>query len=164
VEGTAIVGVGNILMGDEGIGVRTVEALAQESLPEGVTLYDGGTAFYVLSGELADFHKLVIVDAVNGDQPPGTMYRFVLEDIKGGAERTGVSFSLHDIGVIESLRLERLVYRIPEQVVFIGIEPERVELSMELSPRIASKLPALVHAILGELEAHAVREPNKEDN
>jgi hydrogenase maturation protease len=129
-----------------------------------VTLYDGGTAFYALSSEVAAVDKLIIVDAVNGDQPPGTMYRFTLQDIERGAERTGVSFSLHDIGVIESLRLERLVDRIPEQVVFIGIEPERVELSMDLSPRIASRLPALVQAILGELEPHAVREPNKEDN
>jgi hydrogenase maturation protease len=163
-ESTAVVGVGNILMGDEGIGVRVVESLMQEHLSEGIALFDGGTAFYALSGDLVGFRKLVIVDAVSGGGPPGTMYRFTLEDVENGTESTGVSLSLHDIGVVETLKLERLVHRIPEEVVFIGVEPDKVELSLKLSPLMQETLPALVRAVLGELETCAVRGAEKEKN
>jgi hydrogenase maturation protease len=161
---TVVVGVGNILMGDEGVGVKAVRELEHEHLPEGVELFDGGTAFYALSGELSTCCTLIIVDAVQGEGPPGTVYRFRFEEIEEGAGRAGMSFSLHDVGVIETLRLERLVHRIPEEIIFVGIEPERIELSMELSPVVEKKLPALVQAVLRELETDAAREPYKEEN
>ena len=163
---TAVVGVGNILMGDEGIGVRAIEAIEPKSLPEGTELFDGGTAFYALTGELANFDKLVIVDAVNGGQPAGTIYRLELKEILEGARQDGTSrhssLSLHDVGVIEALMLERLAEQTssaPRQanglssaeVVIIGVEPARVELSMELSPTLKERLPTLVQIILGEL-------------
>jgi len=106
---------------------------------------------------------LIVVDAVHGGESPGTIYRFELEDIEK-AGTTGTSFSLHDIGVVEALGLERLVYRIPKEIVVIGIEPQRVALSMELSPTIERKLPALVQAVLGELETYAARESDEEKN
>jgi hydrogenase maturation protease len=157
--------VGNILMGDEGIGVRAIEALEDQALPKGTALYDAGTAFYALTGELADFDKLVIVDACHGGCPPGTIYRLPLDEIleggQVGASRNG-SLSLHDVGVIEALMLERLTERTSSarrstnglsnaEVVIVGVEPARVELSMELSPAMQERLPNLVQTILGEL-------------
>lgn len=145
----AVVGVGNILMGDEGIGVKAVEELRKEKLPEGVELFDGGTAFHALVDDLIQFDKLIIVDAVLGGEPPGTIYRFELGELEGMISET--SLSLHDVGVIEALMLERLTRRIPEEIVFIGMEPERIELSMELSPAMREKLPELVREILEEI-------------
>ena len=78
----AVVGVGNILMGDEGIGVKVVEELRKERLPEGVELFDGGTAFHVLVDDLIDFDKLIIVDAVLGGESPGTIYRFEFGELE----------------------------------------------------------------------------------
>ena len=132
VSKTAVIGVGNILMGDEGIGVRAIQALEHESLPKDVTLIDGGTAFPALAGDLTDYSKLIIVDAVNGGASPGTIYRFQLEEILKGqsqtqsepstpSRNTGAGIlSLHDLGVIgirddvlEILRL--LVHLVPPE-------------------------------------------------
>ena len=169
---TAIVGIGNILMGDEGIGVRTVRALQDHDLPPGTGLFDGGTAFQALIGELEGFDRLIVIDAIRGGEPPGTIYRFDLEELLEGTEDAemspghSVSVSLHDMGVIETLALERLVerasgiHRIPANVVVVGIEPQRIELSIELSPTLKKRLPALVQTVLGEL-AHKSRTGNK---
>ncbi|MCD6508196.1 HyaD/HybD family hydrogenase maturation endopeptidase [Candidatus Poribacteria bacterium] len=146
----AVVGVGNILMGDEGIGVKVVEELRKERLPEGVELFDGGTAFHVLVDDLIDFDKLIIVDAVLGGEPPGTIYRFEFGELEEMISE--ITLSLHDVGVMEALMLERLTHRIPEEIVFIGIEPERIELSMELSSIMREKLPELVERVLDEIK------------
>ena len=159
----AIVGIGNILMGDEGIGVRTIEALQVQTLPPGTGLFDGGTAFQALTGELESFERLIVVDAIYGGKPPGTIYRFDLEELLESTEDTDRTpgypgfVSLHDIGVLETLTLERLVertsglQRMPANVTIVGIEPARIELSMELSPTLKKRLPALVQTVLGEL-------------
>jgi hydrogenase maturation protease len=170
VSKTAIVGVGNILMGDEGIGIRVIQALERAPLPENVTLVDGGTAFQALTAELAVFDKLIIVDAVNGGAAPGTIYVYQLEEILEGRRQARKSASrgsngsadmasLHDIGVVEALMLERLVgasRNAPSvadgEVVIVGIEPARVELSVELSPLLEAKLPELLQTVLRELE------------
>jgi len=144
----AIVGVGNILMGDEGIGVKAVEELRRRDLPTEVELFDGGTAFHNLVGELGSFDKLIIIDALKGGKPPGMIYRFEVREVEGAR---GPMLSLHDIGVMETLMLGWLIHRLPEEIVFIGIEPERIELSMELSPVLKEQLPELVQMVLKEV-------------
>ena len=146
----AVIGVGNILMGDEGVGVRAVEELGRLKLPEGVQLIDAGTAIHSLMGRLSEFDKLVIIDAVKGGRPPGTIYRLALDEIESDPSRI---LSLHDLGVLETLRIERLIGDVPEEVVIVGIEPERVEPSLELSPVLRERLPELIRAVLEELEA-----------
>jgi len=103
-----------------------------------------------LMGQLSEFDKLVIVDAVKGGGPPGTIYRLALDEIESDPSRI---LSLHDLGVLETLRIERLIGDVPEEVVIVGIEPERVEPSLELSPVLREKLPELIRAVLEELEA-----------
>ena len=149
---TAVIGVGNVLMGDEGIGVRVVEALGQRGLPPGVELLDGGTAFHALTGELTEFDKLVIVDAVKGGGTPGTVYRFGLEELEKCETVVMAALSLHEVGVLETLKLERLVGQIPDEIVFIGVEPQRIEPSTKLSPVLQKKLPLAVQAVLEELK------------
>jgi hydrogenase maturation protease len=153
----AVVGVGNLLMGDEGIGIEVVKRL--EELPKGgptsvgYDVIDAGTAFFDIVSELRGYDKLIIVDAVHGGEPPGTVYRFTFEDIQG---MKGCAISLHDFGVVESIQLERVVARVPEEIVFYGIEPERVQLSMELSPLIREKVEYVVRKILEELRESGI--------
>jgi len=144
----AVVGVGNILMGDEGAGVAVIGELASKTDPDVVELIDAGTAFLAVVQDLKDYEKIIIVDTARGGGPPGTVYRFGINDIRG--EETFIS--LHDIGVVDSLKLERLVGMVPEDIVFFGIEPERVELSMELSPAVKEKLEYAADRILEEIE------------
>jgi hydrogenase maturation protease len=143
----AIIGVGNQIMGDEGAGIETLRVLRQMGCPEGVELIEAGTAFFSIVSDLKDFEKLIIVDVVRGGKPPGTVYRFEMEDVKGG----DILVSLHDIGVIDSLKMESLVGKIPKEIVFFGIEPQKVELSTHLSEQINKRLAYLVHKILEEV-------------
>ena len=102
----AVIGVGNILMGDEGIGIHVIEELRKTPLREKVELIDAGTAFFSIVSELANFDKLIIIDVVRGGEEPGAIYRFEIGDIEAAK---GTHISLHDVGIYEALRLEGLV-------------------------------------------------------
>jgi len=166
---TAVVGIGNILMGDEGIGVKVVWALERQSLAPGTELFDGGTAFQALAGQLVGFDKLIIVDAVRGGEPPGTIYRLGLEEIlenkQTKAQPGSLALSLHDVGVIEALMLARLAEKLSprhmvsdrQPTVIIGVEPARIEPSMDLSPTLQHRLPAVVQTVLEELDTRRNR-------
>jgi hydrogenase maturation protease len=143
----AVIGIGNILMADEGAGVEALKMLGERECPGHVDLIDAGTAFFAIVSDLKDYDKLIIIDVVRGDQPPGTVYRFELEDVKGG----DVLVSLHDIGVVDSLRMERLVGKVPDDIVFFGIEPEEITLSIGLSSSVKKGVEHLVDRVIEEL-------------
>jgi hydrogenase maturation protease len=140
-----VLGIGNVLLKDEGIGCHVVHALEGIPLPE-VQIIDGGTCPDVVH-LLEDTDKLVIVDAVRGGGMPGQIYRFHLEDVT--LEQKTV-LSLHDMGLVDNLVLMKLRHRIGETVI-IGVEPREVEWGLELSPELQEKMPQIVDAILAEL-------------
>ena len=117
-----IVGVGNVLLKDEGIGVHVARALQEMSLasPEGeVEVVDGGTSPDAFDrAEGAD--KLIIVDAACGGGEPGTVYRFAPDEVSGGPK---LLYSLHDLGLLDSLRMMESVGNPPRETVIIGVEP-----------------------------------------
>lgn len=147
-----MVGVGNILLGDEGLGVRAVERLKEKALPENVELFDGGTSLHQLLPAFEGFDKLVIVDAVRAGQEPGAIYRFTLEELEAGKNKE-ISFmlSLHELDVPQAIALERLVTKLPEEIVFLGMEPGKIEETMELSETVKKKMNQLLSAIEKEL-------------
>ncbi|HID11783.1 MAG TPA: hydrogenase maturation protease [Candidatus Latescibacteria bacterium] len=145
---TAVVGVGNVLMGDEGVGIWVAEELRRTKLPEEVVVFDGGIALLDLLGEVEGFDRLVIVDAMWGDGPPGAIYRLGRDELRSG----GTGFSLHEMGVVGALEVGRLTYRVPEEVVLIGIEPERIGPGMELSRTLQKRLPDIVRAVMREVK------------
>jgi len=150
----AVVGVGNILMGDDGVGVRAVEELRRENLPAQVTLFDAGTAFPTFFYQLVHFDKLIVIDAVKGGGAAGTVYRFGLEEVQGNDR---VLLSLHDLGIVETLLLQRLIDESAEEIVFFGLEPARVQPSLKLSLTVKAKLRQLVDMVLQELEKDGAR-------
>jgi hydrogenase maturation protease len=143
--GKFVLGIGNILLRDEGVGCHVVHALERISLPD-VKLIDGGTCPDVLHF-LEDADKLVIVDAVKGGGRPGQIYRFHLEDI---TLEQKPFLSLHDVGLLDSLMLMRLWHNISETVI-IGVEPREINWGLELSPELQEKMPQIIDAILSEL-------------
>jgi hydrogenase maturation protease len=140
-----VLGIGNILLKDEGIGCHVVHALEGISLPD-VQIMDGGTCPDVVQ-LLEDTDKLVIVDAVRGGGMPGQIYRFHLEDI---TLEQKPFLSLHDIGLVDNLMLMKLRHSIGETVI-IGVEPREIEWGLELSPELQEKIPRIIDAILAEL-------------
>lgn len=146
--GKFVVGIGNALLRDEGIGCHVVRALEQIPLPD-VEIIDGGTCPYVLQ-LLGDVDKLVIVDAVNGGGMPGQIYRFRPEDMI--LEQRPLLLP-HDISLMDSLKLRQLWH--PNfigkgETVVIGVEPSETGWGLELSQELEAKLPEIVDAILRE--------------
>jgi hydrogenase maturation protease len=145
-----VVGIGNVLLKDEGIGCHVAHALESRpvgSLP-GVKIVDGGTCPDVVQ-LLEDVDKLVIVDAVRGGGAPGQIYRFHLEDI---SLEQKAFLSLHEMGLVDSLMSMKLWSKNGEAVI-IGVEPKEVEWGLELSPEVEEKIPQIIDAILVELNA-----------
>lgn len=145
----AVVGVGNLLMGDEGIGVHIAERLKSAGLPPEVVVLDGGTHFSGLENELNGAEKLIIVDAMLGGAAPGTIYRFSIDELEDEAD--DVKLSCHDAGLVEKLKLSQFAGFSPEQIVVIGVEPARIEWNTGLSKEIEEKVPEIVDAVMVEI-------------
>ncbi len=142
-----VIGVGNLLLKDEGIGIHAVQALQELELPPDVKLIDGGTSpdliAYTRAGD-----KLIIVDAARAGGEPGTIYRFKPEDL---AEERASLASAHEMGVVENLKLISLTGNEPGEIVIIGIEPGEIEFGTELSPELEQKVPEIVKVVLKEM-------------
>ena len=143
--GKFVVGIGNVLLMDEGVGCHVVHALERIPLPD-VEVVDGGTCPDALE-LLEDADKLVIVDAVKGGGTPGQVYRFHPEDITLEQEPV---LSLHDMSLVDSLKLMQLWHNIDE-VVIIGVEPGEIGWGLELSSKLEERMPQIIDAILSEL-------------
>jgi hydrogenase maturation protease len=142
--GTTIVGVGNILFKDEGIGCHVARALKQIALPD-TEVIDGGTSPGVLLPENTD--KLIVVDAARAGGTPGEVYRFELDDIALGQQPI---LSLHQMTLVANLLLTRARRDIPKTVI-IGVEPKEIGWGLELSPELRERTPHIVKMILVEL-------------
>lgn len=142
-----VLGVGNTIMGDEGVGVRCVEWLASR-LPPDVLAVDGGTSTHELLGDLEDADVLIIVDAIVTTEPPGTILRLEGDRIPKAFSN---KFSPHQHGINDLLANLELLGRSPKRLVLFGIAPERIELGMELSPAVEAVVPEVGQRVLAEL-------------
>ncbi len=141
-----IVGVGNLLLQDEGIGVRVIQALRDKELPPHIDLLDMGTSTMNLAFYLDGVKKLVIVDALKAGQKPGTIYRCRPEDLVAHKEGP---ISLHDIGVVEALSMSEKMGRSPD-VVIIGVEPKTIDWGMDLTDELKQQIPNIIEIVLKE--------------
>jgi hydrogenase maturation protease len=144
--GKFVLGIGNILLRDEGVGCHVVHALERMSLPN-VRVIDGGTCADAVQLP-EDVDKLVIVDAVKGGGMPGQVYRFHLSDV---TLEQKPFLSLHDMSLLDSLVLTELVRNVGETVI-IGVEPRELDWGLELSPELQGRMPRIIDAVLSELD------------
>ena len=144
-----ILGVGNILLRDEGIGPYAIEKLQREELPFDVELIDAGTQILdtLLSERVVE--KLIIVDAIKTGGPCGSIYRFKPEDIEEVSE---IKLSLHQATVIEALKILEFQNRLPCETVIFGIEPKNIEWGLEPTNELKAKTPELIKLIKEEIK------------
>jgi hydrogenase maturation protease len=142
-----VIGVGNLLLRDEGIGIHAVRALQEINLPADVAIVDGGTAPDLIACTGAG-DKLIIIDAAKAGGEVGTIYRLQPQDL---AEEQGHFTSVHELGVAQSLKLMTLVGNKPGEIVIIGVEPKEIDWGTELSPELQQKVPQIVRVILREI-------------
>ena len=146
-----VLGVGNTLRADEGIGVRVVVALERDyALPAGVTAIDAGTSSMEMLEDLSHLDFLLVVDAIVAGKPPGTLVRLTGDEVPVFFRR---NLSPHGIGLSDVLAALEFMGTEPRETVIIGVQPLSLELSTELTPTIAQRLPELVAQVVAELSA-----------
>ncbi len=150
----AVLGIGNILLGDEGVGVQAIEAIMERyDLPESVELIDGGTMGLDLLPFIENRDKVLIIDAVNIGKPAGTLVTIEGDDIP---RFLNLKISVHQIGLPEMLAAANIMGIMPEEICLVGIQPKTFRTGLDLSDEIAGKLDALIDAVLGRLEEWGV--------
>lgn len=142
-----ILGIGNLLLKDEGVGVHVVNRLRDINLPCNMEVLDGGTLGFDLHLYIEGRKKVIVIDAVMAGEPPGTIYRFTDSDIVAEAK---VSLSAHDIDFTDVLKTAHFLGHKPE-IIFIGIEPKDISEGLELSPEIEKKIPKVIDVVMREI-------------
>jgi hydrogenase maturation protease len=142
-----VLGIGNVLMGDEGVGVHVIRSLEKFGVPEGVDLLDGGTGGFLLLDPMQRARKVILIDATLDGNPAGTVRRLTPR-FSTDYPRT---LTAHDIGLKDLLDTFYLVDH-PVDVVLLAISiPSFQEVGLELSPEIAARVPEFAQLVLREV-------------
>jgi len=145
-----VLGVGNVLLQDEGVGVKVIERLQEEyRFSSNVRLMDGGTLGLRLLDPISDTDQLIVVDAVQNGEPPGTLYRLPASELE---KRVTFKNSLHQLDLVEALAYSEILGNRPNAVI-IGIEPADISpWGTELTETVRAKFPELCAHVLREIE------------
>lgn len=152
-----VVGLGNMLLKDEGVGVHVAERLMQLVLPDNVEIVDGGTAGLDILLMHEGVAKLVVIDAMRTGAKPGTVYKARFK--AGEREKLAMIFgqspeskiSLHQAGLIDALAAAEKLDRAPAETVIIGVEPGEWDCGLELTEPVKKIIPKIIKKVLEEI-------------
>ncbi len=143
-----ILGLGNVLLGDDGLGAAAVVELKHNyEIAPGVRVEDGGTLGLALLGLFVESRHVILVDAIRANAQPGTLVRIDGDEV---APAVRERLSPHQVGVADLLDAARLIDSFPASVTLLGLVPERMDLSIERSDPVNEGLDGLVEAIVRE--------------
>jgi hydrogenase maturation protease len=145
-----VLGIGNPLMGDDGVGNQVIELLAEENLPPNVRIEDAGLPGWGLPAWFEGWSNVILVDAVQMGRSPGYWRRFRPEELQ--IELENDALSLHQPDLACGLALAQALDLLPENLLLYGVEPADVNPGQALSPAVRNSLPDVVASILNDLE------------
>ncbi len=147
---TLIIGLGNPLRGDDGVGVRLAQMLANRALPDGVEVLDGGTQGLGIVNLMEGRQRVILVDAAEIGRAPGEFVRFEWGEVHllGDDEH----LSVHAAGLRDALALAQALKMLPQEVIIFGVQPLHLEWESALSPPVEAALPDLIAAVLAEVD------------
>ena len=137
-------------MRDDGIGIHVIEALRKEDLPPDVHVFDASTRAFDALEFMDGCDRAIVVDAYQKKEVPGTVYRFAF-DPTAGAQEFPINLSMHDIDFTAAIRAGQGSYKLPSEIVIIGIEPEILDWCIGLSPSLSNAFPVIMDAVRSEL-------------
>jgi len=150
----SLIGLGNILLMDEGVGVHAIEALRKNfDFPEDVLLLDGGTLGLDLLPYVEEMEKIIFVDAVNLQKEPGTIAIIEDEDIPSFLKP---ALSFHQVGLADLLFAATFMGKKPPRIALIGMQPAKIETGLTLSQAITENFAKLLRTILDKLQEWGV--------
>jgi hydrogenase maturation protease len=142
-------GIGNLIMSDDGAGIHVIRHLGEHyRFPPEVTLLDGGTLGLDLLPKLEGVDRLLIIDAIETGDPPGTLARMSGDEIPVVME---TKLSPHQMGLKDLLAVAMLQGYSPPEMVLVGIQPENIDLGLELSQKVSARFDELVQMVIREL-------------
>ncbi len=141
-----MLGIGNVLMGDEGVGVHIVRQLSEMQLPENVECLDGGTGSFLLLEPMQQAEHVILIDATIDGNPAGTVTRLTPRFSSDYPQ----TLTAHDIGLKDLLDAAYLTQPVQVTLFAVSINPLQ-ELTMEVSPIIAQRTPKIVGTVLEEI-------------
>jgi hydrogenase maturation protease len=146
----AVLGLGNPLMADEGVGIEVVSRLLSRSseFPD-VDFIDAGTAGFGLLHKLSGRRRVIIIDCCRMASPPGTIATFTPDDVNSVKKLS--HFSVHEADILQVIDLARRVGDCPENIVIFGIEPVTVEMRTSLSTLLAERLDDYLEQVVAQL-------------
>jgi len=151
---TVVLGLGNILLGDEGVGVRVVERLLERyAFPPDVKVLDGGTLGLDLMPYVEAADHLLVIDALDVGAEPGTIARLEGDEIPAFLS---IKISPHQMGLSDLLSVARLTGTYPQDVVLWGVQPAVIDVGLDLSPIVADELETLADRVLEEMRRWGV--------
>ncbi|MCG8018055.1 MAG: HyaD/HybD family hydrogenase maturation endopeptidase [Candidatus Thiodiazotropha sp. 'RUGA'] len=156
IESVLILGIGNTLLSDEGIGIHLVTAMQQKTgdIP-GVTYMDGGTLSFTLAEPIADADGLIVVDAARMKQTPGTLQVFHNDEMD--RYLSGNRSSVHEVSLGDLLDIARLSETLPAQRCLVGIEPKELDWGESLSDAVAPAVDQGIEEIISILNEWGIR-------
>ncbi|WP_029132832.1 HyaD/HybD family hydrogenase maturation endopeptidase [Sedimenticola selenatireducens] len=156
-----VIGLGNVLLSDEGLGVRAVELLEQRySLPESVELIDGGTSAIDLLNPLSNNEHVIIADSVKTGAPPCTLVRLADDEVPNFFQ---TKISPHQIGLSDLLALLTVQGQAPKKITIIGMVPESLKTHIGLSDGINAKMDEMVELLADELRSLGIAIKPRQD-
>jgi len=144
-----VLGIGNLLIGDEGVGCLTVEALSRRyTLPPSVECVDGGTAGFELLSMIDSKEHVILIDALRNDMEPGTVVMVEGEHVpKAFMART----TPHQLGICDVLAAAQLTEIMPKHLTLYGIEPKQMEVGIGLTPEVQAGMEKIICAVVDQL-------------
>ena len=141
-----VLGIGNILMQDEGFGVRVVEQLLRQyTFPSNVQVLDGGTLGMELLRFLIGTDQLILVDAVSGNLSPGSIYQFNNDEVKAYFKE---KVSMHELGIQDVLAVMDVLEKPISEIRILGVQPLTIDTSLEMTPIVAKAVDVIVKQVL----------------
>ncbi len=144
-----IIGIGNLLLMDEGIGVHTINELEKYDLPRSVEIYDGGTGGFKLIDLMHETKKVIFIDAVETGKAPGTIITFKSKDVH--SLRPKKKYSLHDTDLLEVIKMTELLDNPPE-IEIMGIQPKIINYGTTLSKELTDSMSNIINTVLSRIE------------
>ena len=146
---TLILGLGNPLRGDDGVGPAVIDWLHEHDLPPGVSVWEGSVAGPDLTLTLAEYRRVIVVDAADVGRSPGAWMRFRPESVR--LKNGPSAVSLHTSGLADALALGTALGMLPDEIVIYGIQPARLDWHPGLSAEAQAAVPAVGRAVLREI-------------
>ena len=149
VDKVIIIGIGNLLLMDDGIGVHTINELEEHDLPRSIEIYDGGTGGFKLIDLMHGAARVIFIDAVDTGKAPGTITTFESKDVRSIYPKK--RYSLHDTDLLEVIKMVELLDNPPE-IEIVGVQPKIINYGTTLSKELRDAMPDIINTVLSRIE------------